>query len=68
MQNDTNRRFNTRRLFFASNTSFNTKRPGFVPDRYLLKNRQLLSLRNPENGAIFAYATAFAVKENDHVA
>ncbi|MCD3178921.1 hypothetical protein GFK32_15850 [Salmonella enterica subsp. enterica serovar Enteritidis] len=34
--------------FFASNTSFNTKRPGFVPDRYLLKNRQLLSLRNPE--------------------
>ncbi|RFN09787.1 hypothetical protein CFSAN002062_22839 [Salmonella enterica subsp. enterica serovar Heidelberg str. CFSAN002062] len=39
--------------FFASNTSFNTKRPGFVPDRYLLKNRQLLSLRNPENGAIF---------------
>ncbi|MBP1520956.1 membrane protein YoeI [Salmonella enterica subsp. enterica serovar Worthington] len=53
---------------FASNTSFNTKRPGFVPDRYLLKNRQLLSLRNPENGAIFAYATAFAVKENDHVA
>ncbi len=32
LQNDTNRRFNTRRLFLLQSvSSFNTKRPGFVP-------------------------------------
>ncbi|MGT8872653.1 membrane protein YoeI [Escherichia coli] len=25
-------------------------------------------MRNPKNGAIFAYATVITVKENDHVA
>ncbi|QPN38477.1 membrane protein YoeI [Salmonella enterica] len=56
-------------MFFASNTSFNTKRPGFVPDRYLLKKSTVVVAEESRKwGNFFAYATAFAVKENDHVA
>jgi hypothetical protein len=38
-KNEINRRYKRRRLFFFAciKTPFKTKRPGFVPDRYLQK-------------------------------
>ncbi|EEX2766529.1 hypothetical protein F3H50_21020 [Escherichia coli] len=42
--------------FFYIKTTIKLKRPGFVPDRYLLKKRQSLSLRKQKkNGAIFQF-------------
>ncbi|MEB8574679.1 hypothetical protein P2G79_02080 [Cronobacter sakazakii] len=48
-----NRRQRVGYFFAVKSIVIKFKRPGFVPDRYLLKIRQLLSLRNTENGAIF---------------
>ncbi len=43
--------------YFLLQTNIHTKRPGFVPDRYLLKIDSFVAEESKKMGQFFAYAT-----------
>ncbi len=49
--------------YFLLQTNHSSKRPGFVPDRYLLKIDSCCREESKKMGQFFAYATVITVKE-----